>query len=108
MLYRALDAVERAREAGIDVGLINKPTLNTPDEDILAKVGASPFALIVEGQNINTGLGMRYGTWLLERGLTPKYAHMGIAKLGAGGLSEHVIHQGLAPDDILARIESLA
>lgn len=108
MLYRALDAVERAREEGVDVGLINKPTLNLVDEDTLAKVGAAPFALVVEGQNVNTGLGMRYGTWLLERGLTPKCAHMGIAKLGAGGLSEHVIHQGLAPDDILARIKSLA
>ena len=107
MLYRALDAVERARANGIDVGLINKACLNVVDEDTLAKVGASPFALVVEGQNVNTGLGLRYGTQLLERGLSPKYAHMGISKLGAGGLSEHVIHQGLAPDDIFAKIESL-
>ena len=47
MLYRALDAVDRAREAGIDVGLINKPTLNVIDEDIVKKVGAAPFALVV-------------------------------------------------------------
>ncbi|MFP6581291.1 MAG: transketolase C-terminal domain-containing protein [Candidatus Hydrogenedentota bacterium] len=107
MLYRALDAVEKARADGIDVGLINKACLNTIDEDAMAKVGTSPFALIVEGQNVNTGLGMRYGTQLLERGLTPKYAHMGIAKLGAGGLSEHIIHQGLAPSDILGKIEEL-
>lgn len=108
MLYRALDAVEQAREDGIDVGLINKPTLNVIDEDTTTKVGGSPFALIVEGQNENNGLGSRYGSWLLERGLAPKYAQMGISKLGAGGLSEHIPHQGLAPEDILAKIKSLA
>jgi len=34
MLYRSLDAVLRCREEGIDVGLINKPTLNVIDEQV--------------------------------------------------------------------------
>ena len=34
MLYRSLDAVLRCKEAGIDVGLINKPTLNIVDEEV--------------------------------------------------------------------------
>ncbi|MBX3176132.1 MAG: transketolase [Candidatus Hydrogenedentes bacterium] len=108
MLYRALDAVDRAREAGIDVGLINKPTLNVIDEDMLKKVGAAPFALVVEAQNENNGLGSRYGTWLLERGLAPKYASMGVVRPGAGGIPEHIAHQGLDADSILARIKTLA
>jgi len=107
LLYRALDAVEEARENGIDVGLINKPTLNVVDDAMMTKVGETPFALVVEGQNVNTGLGMRYGTWLLERGLSPKYAHMGVSKQGGGGLSEHIIHQGIAPSDILSKIKYL-
>ncbi|MDK1022130.1 MAG: transketolase C-terminal domain-containing protein, partial [Candidatus Hydrogenedentes bacterium] len=85
LLYRALDAVEQARAQGIDVGLINKPTLNAVDENAMAKVGGTGFALVVEGQNIETGLGVRYGTWLLERGFAPKYAHMGVSRPGAGG-----------------------
>lgn len=105
---RALDAVERARAEGIDVGLINKPTLNVADEDMMKKVGAAPFVLVVEGQNVRTGLGSRFGTWLLERGLAPKYAHMGVSRPGHGGLSEHIIHQGIDPDSILARIKELA
>ena len=108
ILYRALDAVERARKAGIDVGLINKPTLNVVDEAMMKKVGGAPFALVVEGQNEATGLGMRYGTWLLERGLAPKYAKMGVRKPGEGGLGEHIPHQGLDPDSILAKIKALA
>lgn len=34
MLYRSYDAVLRCREQGIDVGLINKPTLNVVDEQV--------------------------------------------------------------------------
>lgn len=108
MICRALDAVERAREAGIDVGLINKPTLNVADEDILKAVGATKFALVVESQNERTGLGSRYGSWLLERGLAPKFARLGVSKPGAGGLSEHMFHQGIDPDSILAKIKELA
>jgi transketolase C-terminal domain/subunit len=108
MLYRAIDAVDRARAEGIDVGLINKPTLNVIDEGTLKKVGASPFALVVEGQNANNGLGSRYGTWLLERGLAPKLGVMAVHKPGEGGIPEHIAHQGLDPDSILAKIKTLA
>ncbi len=107
LLYRALDAVERARADGIDVGLINKPTLNVVDEDMIKRVGATQFALLVEGQNAETGLGVRYGTWLLERDLRPVYGRMGVTRPGAGGQAEQILHQGLAPDDILNRIRHL-
>lgn len=107
MLYRALDAVERARAAGIDVGLINKPTLNVDDEEMLAKAGQSPFVLVVEDQNANTGLSSIYGTKLLERGLAPKYASMAVTKPGKGGVAEQMPFHGLTPDDILKKIEAL-
>lgn len=108
ILYRALDAVERARKAGINVGLINKPTLNVVDEATLAKVGKAPFVLVAEGQNVNTGLGSRYGTWLLQRGLAPKFDVLAVSKLGHGGIAEHVPHQGLDSDSILAKIKAMA
>jgi transketolase C-terminal domain/subunit len=107
MLYRALDAVEKLRAAGIDVGLINKPTLNVVDEETLARIGKTGFVLVVESQNIKTGLGARLGTWLLERGLSPRYAHLGTHLLGAGGLWEHIAHQGLDSDAIAAKVRSL-
>ena len=108
MLYRCLDAVEQLRAGGIDVGLINKTTLNVRDEAMLATVGASPFVLIVESQNSKTGLGIRYGTWLLEKGYAPKYAAMGTSRIGHGGLDEQLPHQGLAAADIKERIKILA
>ena len=107
MVYRCLDAVEQLKIEGINVGLINKPTLNVIDEEMVEKVGRSPFALVVESQNTKTGLGSRYGTWLLERGLTPKYALMGTSRLGHGGIAEQLPHQGLAVEDIKNKIRSM-
>ncbi len=107
MLYRCLDVVEQLKSEGIDVGLINKPTLNTIDTDILATVGKSPLALVVETQNAKTGLGIRYGTWLLENGYTTKYGHMGTTKEGRGGLTEQIPYQGMGADDIKAKIRAL-
>jgi transketolase len=106
-LYRALDAVERLKQEGIDVGLINKPTLNIVDEEMMAKVGKAPFVIVVEAFNRKTGLGSRFGTWLLERGLTPKYAHLGTHEEGCGGLWEQFPHQGIDPVGIMAKVKQL-
>jgi hypothetical protein len=118
LVYRAWDAVLRLRKEGIDVGLVNKPTVNVIDEEVLQKIGKTGFVLVAESQNQRTGvsdlkselsflplahvifsiqLGIRYGTWLLERGLTPKYAYIGAVKEGCGGLTEQIPWQGLDP-----------
>ncbi|NJL38905.1 MAG: transketolase [Leptolyngbyaceae cyanobacterium SM1_4_3] len=106
-LYRALDAVEKLKQEGIDVGLINKSTLNVVDEEMIAKVGSSPFVLVTEAFNRRTGLGSRFGSWLLERGLTPKFAHLGTHKEGCGGLWEQFPHQGIDPDGIISKVKEL-
>ncbi|MBD2772318.1 transketolase C-terminal domain-containing protein [Iningainema tapete] len=106
-LYRAVDAVERLKQEGIDVGLINKPTLNVVDEEMLAKIGKSGFVLVVESFNRRTGLGSRFGTWLLERGLTPKFAHLGVHQEGCGGLWEQFPHQGIDPVGIMNKVKEL-
>lgn len=107
MLYRALDAVEQLREEGMNVGLINKPTLNTVDEDTIRTVGKTAFALVVETQNRQNGLGIRYGSWLLQRGMSPRYDHLGVTKRGSGGLGEHIVHQGLDSESIAKAAKAL-
>ncbi|MBD1876449.1 transketolase [Nodosilinea sp. FACHB-131] len=106
-LYRALDAVERLKQEGIDVGLINKSTLNVIDEETMAKVGKAPFVLVTEAFNRKTGLGSRFGSWLMERGYTPKFAFMGTNHEGSGGLWEQFIHQSIDPDGIMAKVKEL-
>lgn len=56
MLYRSWDAVLRVRQEGLDVGLINKATLNLVDEQTIRKIGSSPFVLVVESLNQKTGV----------------------------------------------------
>ena len=106
MLHRCLHVVEEYREKGINVGLINKPTLNSVDEDIMAKIGKSPFVLVIESLNSRTGLGVRFGTWLLERGLTPNYDYMGTTRPGNCGQEEQILHQGLGVDNIKEKISN--
>ncbi|MCS5658834.1 MAG: transketolase, partial [Dehalococcoidia bacterium] len=81
--------------------------LNTVDENTIARLGTSPFILVVESLNQRTGLGIRYGTWLLERGLTPRYAHIGTTRPGNCGQAEQIPHQGLAPADIEAKVRAM-
>ncbi|MEM9905804.1 MAG: transketolase C-terminal domain-containing protein [Cyanobacteria bacterium P01_D01_bin.44] len=106
-VYRSLDAVERLKQEGIDVGLINKSTLNVVDEEMMAKIGASPFVIVVEAFNRRTGLGSRFGSWLLERGLTPKFAYLGTHEEGCGGLWEQFPHQGIDPSGIMKKVKEL-
>lgn len=107
-LYRAMDAVECLKAEGLDVGLINKCCLNTVDEDVMDLVGNSGFVLIVEPLNRKQGLGVRFGTWLLERGLTPAYSYIGATKEGCGGLWEHAYHQGYDSLSIQAAAKAVA
>ncbi|MFN6534869.1 MAG: transketolase C-terminal domain-containing protein [Nostoc sp. EkiNYC01] len=106
-LYRAVDAVERLKQEGLDIGLINKPTLNVIDEEMMTKIGNAPFVLVVESFNRRTGLGSRFGSWLLERGFTPKYAYLGTHKEGCGGLWEQFLHQGIDPVSIMNKVKDL-
>ncbi|OVE82334.1 transketolase, partial [bacterium M21] len=65
-LHRVLDAVERLRAEGKDVGLINKPTLNVFDDEVVEVIKDSPFVLVVETQNRKTGLGSKFGSFLMN------------------------------------------
>ncbi|MBN1498826.1 MAG: transketolase [Spirochaetes bacterium] len=109
MLYRSLDAVETLRAEGIDAALINKPVLNTVDEEMMKRICSSDTqaVIVAETQNVKTGLGSRMGTILLERGFKGKFAVMGVSIPGQGGLSEHIPFQGLAPENIVQKVKSM-
>jgi transketolase len=108
ILSEALDAVTELRQSGLDVGLINKSTLNRIDEASLARLGKSRFVLVAEAQNVHTGLGARYGSWLLERGLHPRYARVGTHERGNGGSQEQIVQQGLDSASLVRAVQKLA
>jgi transketolase C-terminal domain/subunit len=106
-VYRALDAVITLQENGVKVGLINKPTLNVVDPHTMKTLAAAPFVLVAEGWNVKTGLGSRFGSYLLQAGFTGKYHHIGTHLEGSGGLWQQMGHQGLDSNGIQAAIKSL-
>ncbi|MFN4242456.1 MAG: transketolase [Tepidisphaerales bacterium] len=107
IVYRALDAVLRLRDAGVPVGLVNKATLNVMDEAMMQQLVAAPFVLVAEGWNVKTGLGCRFGTELLKRGFKGRYHHIGVHREGCGGLWQQVGYQGLDPAGIEAAVRKL-
>ncbi len=106
-VYRALDAVITLKEEGTKVGLINKPTLNVYDEAMMKKLAAAPWVLVVEGFNVKTGLGSRFGSELLKRGFKGKYNNIGTHLEGSGGLWQQMGYQGLDPAGIAKSVKGL-
>jgi transketolase C-terminal domain/subunit len=92
----------------LNVGLINKPTLNVVDKETLKRYGESPFVVVVESISQKTGLGSRLGTTLLQHGYKPKFRALGAVKDGCGGLFEQINYQGLSPENILKEIKEVA
>jgi transketolase len=106
-VYRALDAVIRLQEQGVRVGLVNKATVNVVDRDMMKRLAAAPFVLVAEGWNLKTGLGSRFGSYLLQAGFKGRYNHIGTHKEGAGGLWQQMGYQGLDSDGIAKALEAL-
>jgi transketolase len=107
-VYRALDAVLSLNERGVKVGLINKPTLNVVDVEMMQRLSTVPFVLVAEGWNAKTGLGSRFGSYLLQAGFRGRYNHIGTHKEGCGGQWQQMGYQGLDPQGIAAAIKALA
>jgi transketolase C-terminal domain/subunit len=106
-VYRALDAVIGLKEKGIEVGLVNKATLNVVDEAMMRTLAKAPWVLVVEGWNVKTGLGSRFGDYLLQAGFKGKYNHIGTHIEGSAGQWQQMGFQGLDPAGISTAITKL-
>ena len=107
-VYRALDAIIGLQEKGVDAGLVNKATLNVVDASMMQTLAKAPWVLVVEGWNVKTGLGSRFGSYLLQYGFKGKYDHLGTHLEGSGGLWQQMGYQGLDPAGISAAITRLS
>jgi transketolase C-terminal domain/subunit len=99
--------VIRLQEKGVKVGLVNKATLNVIDGDMMKRLAQAPFVLVAEGWNVKTGLGSRFGSYLLKAGFKGRYDHVGVHLEGSGGLWQQMGYQGLDGDGIMKSVETL-
>lgn len=106
-VYRAVDAAEQLKAQGRKVGIVIKSTLNVYDEATMAKLAKAPWVLVVEGFNVKTGVGSRFGTELLKHGFKGKYNNLGTHQEGCGGLWQQMVHQGLDPVGISKAVAAL-
>jgi transketolase C-terminal domain/subunit len=106
-LYRSLDAVIRLQESGVNVGLINKATLNVYDETTMKMLKDAAFVLVAEGFNVKTGLGSRFGSALLKAGFKGRYNNIGTHVEGPGGLWQQMGFQGVDPEGIMKAVKAL-
>ncbi len=106
-LHRCLDAVCGLKEEGVDVGLVNKCTLNVFDDAMMERLAKAPLVLVAEGQNVKTGLGSRFGSELLKHGFKGTYDHIGTNREGAGGLWQQMASQGLDSAGITSSLRRL-
>jgi len=115
-VYRCLDAVETLKaDLGVNIGLINKPTINVADPDMMNMLAACPLVLVVEPLSKKTGLGSKFGTWLLEADCRrdgtmttmPKFDRINTHHDGSGGLWEQAYHQGYDSESIQVKLKAM-
>jgi transketolase len=114
-VYRCLDAVECLKKEGIHVGLINKPTLNVVDHDMMEHIAAQSagICLVVEPLGKKTGVGSKFGSWLMETehaqkgGALPRFGHIGTHREGGGGLWEQAYHQGYDSVSVQKKVKDM-
>jgi transketolase C-terminal domain/subunit len=107
-VYRALDAIIGLQADGLHVNLVNKSTANVLDQTMMNQLARAPFVLVVEGWNVKTGLGSRFGSHLLRAGFRGRYNHLGSYREGAGGQWQQMGYQGLDSAGIAQAISALA
>ena len=74
---------------------------------MMKKIAGAPFVLVAEGWNVKTGLGSRFGSYLLQAGFRGKFNHIGTHKEGCGGLWQQMGYQGLDSEGIERAILAL-
>jgi transketolase C-terminal domain/subunit len=74
---------------------------------MMKQLAAAPFVLVVEAWNVKTGLGSRFGSYLLQAGFKGKYNHIGTHMEGSGGQWQQMGHQGLDSQGIQSAIRTL-
>ncbi len=106
---RAVEAVDRLRADGVDVGVacLATPTcLNDEDADSLAN---SPFIVTVEDHSVRTGLGAHVAQALFARGHAVPHRRLGVEQYCPSGSAEAVYQsQGLDTDSLERTIRDFA
>lgn len=110
MVTLALEALEALAGQGLDVGLVNFPSIKPLDAELVGALarGGRPI-LVAENHSIIGGLGSAVAELIAESGLAVRFARLGVADVFAEGASAPYLFQqyGLSAAAIAERFLAL-
>ncbi len=108
MLHRAIRAWEILREKGIDVRVVNVPSVLDPDVNALERWGKEGPIVVYEDHNIHTGLGSIIANSLVERGVFTRLVKLGVRRYAPSGRPDELYKvEGLSVDDLVRAVEEV-
>jgi len=111
MVTLALEALETLAAQGLEVGLVNFPSIKPLDEALIRELaeGGKPL-LVAENHSIVGGLGSAVAELIAEAGLALRFARLGVADVFAEGASAPFLFNryGLSAAAIAERFLALA
>jgi transketolase len=103
-----MEAWRILQEDGISVGVINMASLLPLDKDILLEAATKGPIMTVEDHHVDTGLGVRAATVLMEAGIGTKLRRLGVHHYGGSGKPvELYAEQGLDAASIAESLKEL-
>jgi transketolase len=111
MVALAIEALETLAEQGLDVGLVNFPTIKPLDVELIGELMAEGKPMLVaENHSIVGGLGSAVAEVIAESGRATRFARLGVDDVFAEGASAPYLFEkyGLSPAAIARRFAGLA
>lgn len=90
MVFQALVAVDKLREEGIRVRLVNVPCPLDPDMELISSWLSKGPVIVYEDHNVYTGLGSVIATKMAELGIWGKLVLMGIKSYAPSGTPDEI------------------
>lgn len=91
MLSRALDIREQLSKSGLDVAVINMPSVNEIDDETIHSLIDLPFICTYEDHNVATGIGPQIAYCLLNMRYKGRMMSFGVKHYGLSGDTDELL-----------------
>ena len=104
----AVEAHERLKELGIEIGIMNYCCPVTEDNENIEKAISTGLIITYEDHNRDTGLGATIALALSGRNYTGKFLRLGVKRYGSSGEPDFLFkREGLDPDSVVQQIRDI-
>jgi transketolase len=102
MVYRAVQAWQKLKEAGIEVQVLNISCLSDLDVEAILKAAHTGIVITYEDHHAQTGLGSLVANVILEHGFPIRFRKLGITQYGSSGKPEDLYKmQGIDAESLV-------